>query len=43
LDVYNKGKHISSTQEEAIDIFQKQANKKWQIVNFIAYPILLTK
>lgn len=39
LDVYKKGVRISSIQEEGMDVFQKQADGKWRIVNFIAYPI----
>lgn len=40
LDVYEKGKHISSTREEGLDIFQKQANGDWKIIYFLAYPLL---
>lgn len=39
LHIYKNGKQTSSIQEEGLDIFQKQANGKWQIVNFIAYPV----
>jgi ketosteroid isomerase-like protein len=39
LDIYKKGVHISSIQEEGLDVLQKQANDKWQIVNFIAFPV----
>ena len=39
LDVYKEGAHLSSIQEEGLDVFQKQANGRWEIVNFIAYPV----
>lgn len=39
LDVYKNGKHLSTTQEEGLDILNKEANGKWQIVNFLAYPV----
>ncbi len=39
LDVYEKGVHLSSIQEEGLDIFQKRESGKWEIVNFIAYPV----
>ena len=39
LDVYKEGAHLSSIQEEGLDIFQKQESGKWEIVNFIAYPV----
>lgn len=40
LTTYKHGKKIAFTQEEGLDVLQKQANGKWQIVNFIAYPIV---
>lgn len=42
LTVYKKGIQISSIQEEGLDILRRQTNNKWQIVNFIAYPVLST-
>lgn len=39
LDVYKDGAHVSSVQEEGLDVFQKQEDGKWKIVNFIAYPV----
>lgn len=39
LDIYKNGKLSSSIQEEGLDIFEKQPNGQWKIVNFIAYPI----
>lgn len=39
LKIFNHGKCESFTQEEGIDIFEKQKNGDWKIVNFIAYPI----
>ncbi|QBS09120.1 hypothetical protein [Legionella israelensis] len=40
LSVYKKGVHQYSIQEEGLDIFQKDDNNKWKIVNYIAYPVL---
>lgn len=40
LHVYKNGWHVSLTREEGLDVFQKQADGKWQIVNFIAYPLM---
>ncbi|VVC75377.1 hypothetical protein AQUSIP_06670 [Aquicella siphonis] len=39
LDIYKNGAHVSTIQEEGLDILQKQSNNQWQIVNFIAYPV----
>ena len=39
LDVYKEGAHLSSIQEEGLDVFQQQESGKWEIVNFIAYPV----
>jgi ketosteroid isomerase-like protein len=39
LDVYKEGAHFSSVQEEGLDVFRQQENGKWEIVNFIAYPV----
>jgi ketosteroid isomerase-like protein len=43
LNIYKNGKHMSFIQEEGLDIFQRQTNKKWEIINFIAYPVLSTQ
>lgn len=37
LSVYEKDKQIASTQDEGIDILEKNKSGKWQIVNYIAY------
>ena len=37
LDISKDGKLISKSEEQGIDIFQKNVNGVWQIVNFIAY------
>jgi ketosteroid isomerase-like protein len=43
LNVYKEGAHVSAIQEEGLDVFQRQANGNWEIVNFIAYPVLPEK
>jgi ketosteroid isomerase-like protein len=40
LNVYKEGAHFAAIQEEGLDVFQKQENGNWEIVNFIAYPVL---
>lgn len=37
LTVYKNDKVFSRAEEQGIDIFEKNADGKWQIVNFIAY------
>ncbi len=37
LLIYEKDVLISSSQDEGMDIFQKNQDGKWQIVNFISY------
>lgn len=37
LLIYEKGKLISSSQDEGMDIFQKNPEGKWQIVDFLSY------
>ena len=37
LDRYEKGEHVSETQDEGIDIFEKNKEGKWKIVRFLSY------
>jgi ketosteroid isomerase-like protein len=37
LRIYEKGKLKSITQDEGIDIFQKNNQGQWQIVNYLSY------
>jgi ketosteroid isomerase-like protein len=37
---YEQGKLISKTQDEGLDVFLKDSNNQWKIVNYIAYPVL---
>jgi ketosteroid isomerase-like protein len=39
LTVHKNGSHFASIQEEGLDVLRKQSNGRWQIVNFIAYPV----
>lgn len=39
LHVSRKGVPAVSVREEGLDVLRRQANGKWQIVNFIAYPV----
>lgn len=43
LDVRKDGSPESAVQEEGLDVFQRQEDGKWKIVNFIAYPVLTKK
>lgn len=40
LKVFENDKLKSSTQDEGMDIFEKNSAGKWQIVNYIGYPII---
>ncbi|KTD74964.1 YybH family protein [Legionella waltersii] len=37
---YKKGRLISKTQDEGLDVFLKDSNHQWKIVNYIAYPVV---
>jgi ketosteroid isomerase-like protein len=37
LSVHQGNKKIFSSREEGLDIFKRQPNGKWQIINYIAY------
>lgn len=39
LKVTEKGKVISTVQDEGIDVFQKNSEGDWEIINYLAYPV----
>ncbi|HEN5521375.1 TPA: hypothetical protein U6299_002865, partial [Legionella pneumophila] len=39
LQIFEQGKLISETQDEGLDVFLKDSQNQWKIINFIAYPV----
>jgi ketosteroid isomerase-like protein len=39
LTEYHRGKKISTTQDEGLDVFQKNTKGHWRIVSYLAYPV----
>ncbi|HEN5499096.1 TPA: hypothetical protein U6294_001840, partial [Legionella pneumophila] len=39
LQIFEQGKLISETQDEGLDVFLKDAQNQWKIINFIGYPV----
>jgi ketosteroid isomerase-like protein len=37
LSIYENGKQISFTQDEGLDIFEKNKSGQWEIVNYLGY------
>lgn len=38
LQISEHGKLVSDTQDEGMDVFRKNKNGSWQIVNYLGYP-----
>lgn len=39
LSLYENGKKISESQDEGMDVFEKNKLGKWQIINYLSYPV----
>lgn len=39
LDIYDKGSKVLSTQDEGLDILEKEHDGQWRIINYMAYPV----
>lgn len=37
LKIFKQGKLVSKTQDEGLDVFEKNNNGQWQIVNYLGY------
>lgn len=40
LTIYEKNKIVSKTQDEGLDIFEKDQKSTWKIIQYLAYPVL---